>query len=59
MGAETVFRLPDDIRKTLLRDAGHAPEDWHPDAHFKRETPPLSSFSQPQERTNARSKPGR
>jgi hypothetical protein len=33
------FNLPDSARKALLRDAGHAPEDWHPDAHLRREMP--------------------
>ena len=45
--SETAFRLPESIRKSLLRDAGHAPEEWHPDAHFRRETPLGQSASQP------------
>ena len=45
--SETGFRLPEDVRKSLLRDAGHAPEEWHPDAHLRRETPLGQSASQP------------
>jgi hypothetical protein len=39
MGNETDSRLSDSIRKVLLRDAGHAPEDRHPDGHFRRALP--------------------
>lgn len=56
--SEIVFHLPDSIRKTLLRDAGHAPEDRHPDAHFRRETPPQQPIPPTQERITG-SKPGR
>lgn len=47
MGNETVIRLPDSVRKAMLRDAGYAPEEWHPDAHFRREIPPEQPTSQP------------
>lgn len=44
---ETTFRVPESVKKSMLRDAGHAPEDWHPDAHFRRETPLGQSAPQP------------
>lgn len=59
MGNETILRLPESVRKAMLRDAGHAPEEWHPDAHFRRETPPERSIPSAQERTSTDSKPGR
>lgn len=39
--AEKVFHLPESARNALLRDAGHTPDDWHPDGHLRRETPAL------------------
>ncbi len=56
--SEIVFRLPDSVKKAMLRDAGHAPEDWHPDAHFRRETPLEQPIRPTQGRTTG-SKPGR
>ena len=37
--AEKFFRLPEKYRQRLLRDNGHFPGDFHPDAHFKGELP--------------------
>jgi hypothetical protein len=40
MSEETVFHLPESVRKDLLRDAGFTmPENRHPDGHFKRDLP--------------------
>lgn len=59
MGDRQPIRLPKSVIDALLRDAGHAPQDWHPDAHFKRETPPLRPFPQTQRRIVTNSTPGR